>query len=120
MRFRSKPREIEATQWFPGREIPGVIVDDPYRRNPEAQAPEQRYFVVTIHRQAVRLEPGDWVVPESDGEHHYPIKPDEMAARYDPIDPTAVGRPEGMQLGGFAPADPGDRPLTAGSMGEGR
>jgi hypothetical protein len=52
--------------------------------------------------------------------HHYPIKPDEMAARYDPINPPAVGHPEAVQLGGFAPAGPGDRPLPAGPIGEGR
>jgi hypothetical protein len=76
VRFRSKVREIEAEQWFPGKQIPGVSVEDPYRREGWAQDPgpppglPTRHFVVTIHRQRAYLDPGDWVVPESDGEHH--------------------------------------------------
>jgi hypothetical protein len=91
LRFRTRPRRIEAEQWFQGKEVPGVFVEDPYRREGGVQEPDLppglpvRHFVVTIHRQRVYLEPGDWVVPESDGIHHYPIKPDEMVKRYEPI-----------------------------------
>jgi hypothetical protein len=74
-RFRARPRVIEAWPWYPGRSVPGV-----------GETAGGRSYVVTIHRQRVYLEPGDWVVPESDGVHHRVIKPDEMASGYDPID----------------------------------
>jgi len=39
--------------------------------------------VHTIHdNQIVVLEVGDWIVPESDGEHYYPIKDSEMSHLY--------------------------------------
>lgn len=42
--------------------------------------------VHTIHNnQIVNLEVGDWVVPEPDGEHYYPVKPDIFYATYDQI-----------------------------------
>jgi hypothetical protein len=91
-RFRSRPREIEAEPWYPGREVPGVFVEEVYAtiggRGHGEQTFRQpdRSYVVTIHGQRAYLAPGDWVVREEDGVHHRVIKPDEMAARYDPID----------------------------------
>jgi hypothetical protein len=116
MRFRSKVREIEAEQWFDGKPVKGVHGGFPGQRRERVCYPEGAYditgpSVVTIHGHVTPIAPGDWVAPESDGVHFYPIKPDEMALRYDPIDPPAVGHPEGVQLGGFAPAEPSDRPL---------
>jgi len=36
--------------------------------------------VHTAHNnQAVELEDGDWIAPEPDGVHYYPIKPDILA-----------------------------------------
>lgn len=41
--------------------------------------------VHTIHdNQMVNLEVGDFVIPEPDGEHFYPCKPDIFAATYEP------------------------------------
>jgi hypothetical protein len=83
---------IEAWPWYPGREVPGVFVEDPYRREPDMPGPDLppglpvRHFVVTAGRRLVYLEPGDWVVAEPDGMHHRVIGPDEMASGYDPID----------------------------------
>jgi hypothetical protein len=91
-RFRARPLVIEAWPWYPGREVPGVFVQDPYRRHLEVmESPlppglPVRHFVVTADHRLVYLEPGDWVVPEADGVHHRVIKPDEMASGYDPID----------------------------------
>lgn len=51
--------------------------------------------VHTIHQeQVVVLEDGDWVVPERDGVHYYPIKDAEFRASYKPIDEEHVLTPE--------------------------
>jgi hypothetical protein len=92
MRFRTKVREIEAEQWFPGKEVPGVFVEDPYRRELEVMEPDLplglpvRHFVVTIHRQRAYLDPGDWVVPESDGKHHDIVKDAIFQANYEAVE----------------------------------
>lgn len=41
----------------------------------------------TMHKgQVVRIEPGDWVLPEPDGEHFYPCKPDIFASTYEEVE----------------------------------
>ena len=41
----------------------------------------------TIHEgQTVRLEPGDYVLPEPDGEHFYPVKAAIFEKNYEPAD----------------------------------
>jgi hypothetical protein len=43
--------------------------------------------VHTAHKnQLVILEDGDWIIPEKDGVHFYPCKPDVFAATYEPFD----------------------------------
>jgi hypothetical protein len=46
--------------------------------------------VHTIHdNQIVNLEVGDWILPEPDGEHFYPVKPDIFDKTYEPAnEPT--------------------------------
>ena len=40
----------------------------------------------TIHDgQICNLVVGDWIMPEPDGEHFYPIKPHIFAATYEPV-----------------------------------
>lgn len=77
MKFRKKPVVIEANQFT------GHPCDDPVGvwRRPEDDSP----YVVTIHDQRVYLSPGDWIVPEPDGVHYYPVKSDIFAATYEPI-----------------------------------
>lgn len=76
-RFLKKRVEIEAVQ-FDGQanDPPGVF------RREEDLTP----YVVTIHGQRCYIEPGDWIIPEPDGVHYYPCKPDIFAATYEPID----------------------------------
>ena len=99
MRFRSKPVEIEAEQWFPGKDIPGVHSEECWteigHRSGQAQRFRQpdRFYVVTIHRQKVYLEPGDYVVTEPDGQHFYPVKPDIFTARWEPVTRETVANP---------------------------
>jgi hypothetical protein len=94
-KYRKKPVVVEAWQWFPQRLGPGVHVETEeeatsvvgkgrdyemtFRREP-------RRYVVTIHGQRAYLEPGDWVIAESDGEHFYPCKPAEFDRIYEPVD----------------------------------
>lgn len=95
-RYRSKPREVEARQWSPGTLVPGVHVEDPSGRKREnyesegTSASPMRYFVVTIHRQRAYLDPGDYVITEPDGRHHYPVKPAIFEAHYEPCDASVV------------------------------
>jgi len=80
-KFRKKPIIIEADQWFPGRKVKGV------HENPGCgPSLEGRAHIHTIHaNQMVILEPGDWVIPESDGKHFYPCKPDIFEATYERV-----------------------------------
>jgi hypothetical protein len=50
-----------------------------------------RAYVVTAHEQKVYLEPGDWIAPEGDGVHYYPIKDEIKQRTYDAADD--YGRP---------------------------
>lgn len=77
MKYRKKPVVIEAEQFIgdAGRDPAGVF------RRPEDNSP----YVVTIHDQRCYLAPGDWIIPEPDGVHYYPCKPDIFAATYEPV-----------------------------------
>lgn len=75
-RYRKRPVVVEAIQ-FTNR-----LADDPpgvYRREEDLTP-----YVVTIHGQRAYLSPGDWIVTEPDGGHHYPVKPDIFAVTYEP------------------------------------
>lgn len=82
MKYRKKPVIIEAEQYRTGDQFPrGVCNDaclDGNWRSPH---------VHTIHgNQSVLLEDGDWVIPEPDGVHFYPCKPDIFEATYEPVE----------------------------------
>lgn len=81
MKFRARYAEIEAVQWFPGSEHPGV------REQHFADGRSCGYgFCVTVHEQQTRVDPGDWVVVEpTNSERHYPVKPDIFERRWEPI-----------------------------------
>ena len=76
-RYRKKPVVIEAEQYLGNRYVTGMCESSSCTlwNNPH---------VHTIHNnQAVILKPGDWVIPEPDGEHFYPCKPDIFAETYE-------------------------------------
>lgn len=80
-KFRKKPVVIEAEQFIVGikwpRGVCGCI----------ALAPHGPPHLHTMHQgQSVELADGDWVIPERDGEHYYPCKPDVFAATYEPLE----------------------------------
>lgn len=97
-KFVKIPVEIEAKQWtlspgdaFKCDEWPMVKFDHG----------TGQCYLETIHAgQRVNLEKGDWILPEPDGVHFYPCKPDIFAATYRPSAPiiaTAAAFPEGME-----------------------
>jgi len=92
MKFRSKPVEIEATQWFPGVDIPCVRAEECWAAigirtpgvDPQRFRQPDKHYVMTTHGQKAYLEPGDWVIAEPDKNGHYPCKPKIFAERYEP------------------------------------
>jgi hypothetical protein len=81
-KYRKRPIVVEAEPWFPSVAVKGV------RHFPAMNGMSECWFVVTIHGQHAYLSPGDWVITESDGEHHYPCKPDEFDRIYEPVAPN--------------------------------
>lgn len=81
-KYRKKPIVIEPVQFNnnPAEDPDGVF------RRPEDNAP----YVVTIHDQRCYLSPGDWIIPEPDGIHHYPCKPDIFEITYDLIEEDEI------------------------------
>jgi hypothetical protein len=84
MKYRKKPIVVEAEQWFPGKYVRGVT-EAAYNVE-DGKARLSGYgHVVTIHGEHAKVVPGDWVITEPDGEHHYPCKPDIFEATYEPV-----------------------------------
>ena len=93
MKYRKRPVIVEATQWFPDKEVTGVVLYQPPdaviggRGHGEQRFEQDTYYAVTkIHGQVTRIEPGDWIITEPDGQHHYPCKPEIFAVTYEPAD----------------------------------
>lgn len=74
-RFRKKPGEIEATQWFKHGDHPAVRSDPSLRRD--------QGWVTTLEGVHV-VTPGDWIITGVKGEH-YPCKPDIFEATYEAV-----------------------------------
>ncbi|MDQ3919004.1 MAG: hypothetical protein M3348_11050 [Acidobacteriota bacterium] len=89
-KFRKKPVVIEAVQWWPNVDHPAVNYDNAYTVNDAFFGGERLVregpYVVTIHKEKAHLTPGDWIIPEPDGLHFYPCKPDIFRATYEPVD----------------------------------
>jgi len=82
MKFRKRPVEIEAEQHTKhGMPAKGVCLSTSCMYNCC-----EKPHVHTIHdNQIVILEYGDWIIPERDGEHYYPVKPDIFEMTYDKV-----------------------------------
>lgn len=84
-KYRKKPILVEAEQWMPGKDVKGVqreFIDF----SPDAGSSKSRYFVETMHNgQKIYLVPGDYIIPEPDGIHFYPVKAIIFEATYDPV-----------------------------------
>lgn len=88
-KYRKRPVVVEAVQYFPDRPLPAGVLTNSYEHAPSP------HYVVTIHRQHAYLNPGDWVVTESDGVHHYPCTAEEFERIYEPVPDEPAARPPG-------------------------
>ena len=81
-KFRKRPIVVEAAQFLEGQPIPrGVCFG--WRCGDNSKVPHLH----TIHEgQRVDIKFGEWVIPEPDGEHFYPCKPDIFEATYEPVE----------------------------------
>lgn len=79
-KFRKRPIVVEAEQWFPGRDVEGVMVcpllhvDGPHAGAPIA-------LVRTLEGE-MQVLPGDWIITGVAGER-YPCKPAIFAETYE-------------------------------------
>lgn len=78
-RFRTKPFEIEATQWFKEGDHPDVKM----RFDAAAGTGE-----VLSQQGWVLVNPGDWIIREPCEwpRLFYPCKPEVFAAKYEPVE----------------------------------
>jgi hypothetical protein len=84
MKFRKKPIVIEAEQFTGNINLEGKFTRAIHLSD------TRRAYVVTIHGDRAYLAVGDWIIPEPDGVHFYPCKPDIFAATYDAVQEGAL------------------------------
>jgi len=70
--YRKKPLIVEAQQWFPGVDIPGV------------EGVGNAHGLIETLEGFLMVSPGDWVIRGTAGELH-PCKPDIFEATYEPV-----------------------------------
>ena len=86
-RFRKKPIVIHAMQWFPGKEVDGVIWPVPHDGADisfHGLHGEDMGQIHTLEGMYI-VSPGDWIITGIKDEK-YPCKPDIFEATYEPID----------------------------------
>lgn len=82
MKFRKKPVVIEAEQYA----VHEKLVKGMCNSTSCFVSGNNKPHVHTIHdNQIVNLEVGDWIIPEPDGDHFYPCKPDIFEEIYEPV-----------------------------------
>ncbi len=81
-KYRKKPVVIEAEQYIEH----GKLVKGMCNSQTCFSLGNNKPHVHTIHNnQIVILEVGDWIIPELDEEHFYPIKPDIFKQTYEEV-----------------------------------
>lgn len=81
-KYRKKPIETEAVQYVEY----GGLVQGMCSSQSCYTAGNTVPHVHTIHENnLVSLAVGDWVIPEPDGKHFYPVKPDIFDKTYEPV-----------------------------------
>jgi hypothetical protein len=104
-KFRSRPAVIEAEQWWPGREIPGVQWEKEYTVEDADVGRRVREgpYVLTAHRERAHLSPGDWVIKEPKGDGYYPCKPAVFMKRWEPLEAECMTADEAGRKYGEEP-----------------
>lgn len=88
--YRKNPLLVEAIQWFPEVDIPGVLripankVDMSGARGIIVDRPERH--VVNTHHGQIELAHGDWIITGLNGEK-YPCRPDVFDKTYQYVSP---------------------------------
>lgn len=95
-KYRKKPVVIEAEQFtdehirahlFDKAPLPrGVSLARATWNERTGHIGVTQFTVTTIHGEKATIVSGDWIMPEPDGEHFYPCKPDIFAATYEAVD----------------------------------
>ena len=82
-KYKSKPVFIEAEQFF--RPVLSLVCSQDGVC--QCEQGSGRGHLHTMHKgQTVDLENGDWIVPEPDNEHFYPIKDEVFRNKYELIE----------------------------------
>lgn len=76
MKYRKKPIEVEAEQWFPEKPVDGVIF-------PAYLYLKSCGMIKTLEGNHT-VSPGDWIITGIKGEK-YPCKPDIFEMTYEPV-----------------------------------
>lgn len=79
-KFRKKPVVIEAEQFWPD------LHPLPFARRGACAFDGNKWYVITTHGQQTLIVPGDWIIPEPNGNGFYPCKPDIFEKTYDPAE----------------------------------
>lgn len=77
MKFRKKPIIIEAEQWFPGKDIEGVVLTT------DIDITEPYPVIETLEGELL-VKPGDWIITGIAGER-YPCKDSIFKETYEPV-----------------------------------
>jgi hypothetical protein len=81
-KYRKKPVVIEAEQWFPNKQIDGVI-KSPILESTDDN-PSGAYGQIETLEGWMTCIPGDWIITGVKGEK-YPCKPDIFEMTYEPV-----------------------------------
>ena len=81
--FRSKPKLVQAKQWYPGSPVFNVAEEHSYDIHGDIIG--KVCFVTMVSGQRLCVLPGDWVIAEPDGIHHYTCKNEIFRALYEEV-----------------------------------
>ena len=82
---RQPTGQVEAIQWFPGRRIAAITLENPGHPGGGDLLPSPPYAYLTTRRGRLTVFAGDWVVTEPTGEQH--VCPNQLFRQtYAPFD----------------------------------
>ena len=78
---RQLPHTVRATQWQPGRQLTGIVVENPARPGVAALLPLPAYAIFRTPLGSYTVFAGDWIVTEPTGRRHV-VSNEQFARRY--------------------------------------